>query len=89
MMEQYGRIRSFLPRLLNDIVFKAAPAGKITLDAFHYLASLGSARQQILENPPLGIITSPVKRFVFDKEGRVSKRGYTLCFFDNEQMYTP
>jgi TnpA family transposase len=85
MMEQYGRIRRFLPRLLNDIVFKAAPAGKITLDAFHYLASLGSSRQQILENPPLGIITSPWKRFVFDKEGRVSKRGYTLCFFDKLQ----
>lgn len=33
MVEQYGKVRRFLPRLLNDISFSAAPAGKLTLDA--------------------------------------------------------
>lgn len=28
MVEQYGRIRLFLPKLLNDLEFRAAPAGK-------------------------------------------------------------
>lgn len=28
MVEQYGRVRHFLPRLLRDIEFKAAPAGQ-------------------------------------------------------------
>ena len=32
MVEQYGRVRRFLPRLLNDIEVKAAPAGKIILE---------------------------------------------------------
>tara|TARA_R110000868_G_scaffold407895_2_gene689860 strand:- start:167 stop:1411 length:1245 start_codon:yes stop_codon:yes gene_type:complete len=30
MVEQYGRVRRFLPKLLCDIEFKAAPAGKAT-----------------------------------------------------------
>ena len=85
MVEQYGRVRRFLPNLLNSIVFKAAPAGKITLEAFGYLAALGVSRQKLLEDPPLDIITNPWKRLVFDKEGRVTKRGYTLCFLDKLQ----
>ena len=85
MVEQYGRVRRFLPNLLNNIAFKAAPAGKITLEAFHYLAAFGVTRQQLLENPPLDIITPPWKRLVFDKEARVTKRGYTLCFLDKLQ----
>ena len=82
MVEQYGRVRRFLPKLLDNIIFKAAPAGEISLKAFNYLAALGVSRQQFLEYPPLDIITSPWKRWVFDKEERVSKRGYTLCFLD-------
>jgi TnpA family transposase len=85
MVEQYGRVRRFLPRLLNDIVFKAAPAGESTLEVFNYLATLGSSRKQILDNPPLDIITTPWKRLVFDKEKQVTKRGYTLCFLDKLQ----
>lgn len=85
MVEQYGRAKRFLPRLLNDISFKAAPSGKITLDALKYLAAFGDSRKQILEKPPLDIISNPWKRLVFDKEGRVSKRGYTLCVLDKLQ----
>lgn len=85
MVEQYGRVRRFLPNLLNSIVFKAAPAGKITLEAFHFLAALGVSRQKLLEDPPLDIITTPWKQMVFDKEGRVTRRGYTLCFLDKLQ----
>ena len=59
MVEQYGRVRQFLPRLLNNIVFKAAPAGRVTLDAFNYLASLDKSHKQTLENPPLDIISTP------------------------------
>ena len=81
----YGRVRLFLPRLLSDITFKAAPAGKVTLDTLNYLATLGVSRKQLLENPPLDIITKPWERLVFNKEGRVTKRGYTLCFLDKLQ----
>jgi TnpA family transposase len=85
MVEQYGRVRRFLPKLLRDIEFKAAPAGKATLEAFHYLASLITSRKPLLDEAPLDILTAPWKRLVFDKEGRVSKRGYTLCFLDKLQ----
>lgn len=33
MVEQYGRVRRFLPHLLNTVKFSAAPAGITTLDA--------------------------------------------------------
>ncbi len=85
MVEQYGRVRRFLPHLFNSIVFKAAPAGKITLETFHFLAALGASRQNILKDPPLDIITPPWKRLVIDQEGRVTKRGYTLCFLNKLQ----
>jgi hypothetical protein len=85
MVEQYGRVRRFLPRLLNDIAFKASPGGKATLDALNYLAALGLPRKQTLDNPPLDIVTNPWKRLVFDGEKRVSRRGYTLCFLDRLQ----
>ena len=85
MVEQYGRVRRFLPRLLNDIAFKAAPSGKTTLEALNYLAALGPSRKQTLDDPPLDIITTPWKRLVFDEENRVSRRGYTLCFLDKLQ----
>lgn len=85
MVEQYGKVSRFIYRLLNDITFKAAPAGQSTLEAFTYLSSLGSSRKQILGNPPLDIITKPWKRLVFNKEGEITKRGYTLCFLDSLQ----
>lgn len=85
MVEQYGRVRRFLPKLLCELEFKAAPAGKATLEAHQYLAGLLESRKQLLEEAPLDIVSNPWKRLVFDKEGRVTKRGYTLCFLDKLQ----
>lgn len=85
MVEQYGRVRRFLPTLLRDIVFKSAPAGQTTLDALNYLTEDGIKRTQYLDNPPLDIISGPWKRLVFDQEGRVTRRGYTLCLLDKLQ----
>lgn len=85
MVEQYGRVRRFLPTLLCHLEFKAAPAGKTTLDAYQYLARFLTSRQQILKDAPQAIIPTLWKRLVFDKEGQVTKRGYTLCFLDKLQ----
>jgi TnpA family transposase len=85
IVEQYGRVYKFLPRALKDIVFKAAPAGKNTLEALEYLARTNLSRKKILESPPLDIITQPWKRLVFDKQGNVLKQGYTLCLLDKLQ----
>jgi TnpA family transposase len=85
MVEQYGRVKRFLPQLLNSIQFKSSSAGATTIDAVNYLAALGRSRKQILENPPLDIITNAWKRLVFNKKGQVTKPGYTLCFLDKLQ----
>ena len=85
IVAQYGRVRIFFPKLLNEIVFKSAPAGEVTLEAFNYLRDLDISRKQLLDDPPLEIITKPWKRIVFDTDGKVTKRGYTLCFLDKLQ----
>lgn len=85
MVAQYGRVRRFLPALLQAIKFKAAPAGQTTLVAHQYLAGLLDSRKQLLDKAPLAIVSKPWKRLVFDPEGRVTKRGYTLCFLDKLQ----
>jgi len=85
MVEQYGRVRRFLPKLLSDVAFRAAPAGQITLDALNYLGTHGNKRTQLLDDPPLDIISGPCKRLVFNSDGRVLRRGYTLCFLDKLQ----
>jgi TnpA family transposase len=82
---QYGRVKRFLPRLLNDIDFNAAPAGESIFAALQYLTAFSSSHKQILDEPPLNIVTSPWKRLVFDNENRVTKKGYTLCFLDKLQ----
>jgi len=73
------------PRLLKDITFKAAPAGESILEALNYLAEFASTHKHVLDSPPLNIVTNPWKRLVFDKENRVTKRGYTLCFLEKLQ----
>lgn len=85
MVEQYGRVRRFLPKLLSDLEFKAAPAGQPTLAALNYLATIGNKRTKFLDDPPLDIVSAPWKRLVFDKEGQVTRRGYILCFLDKLQ----
>lgn len=85
MVEQYGRVRRFLPKLLCDIEFKAAPAGEATVETHQYLARMLESRKQLLEEAPLDIVSNSWKRIVFDKDGRVTKRGYTLCFLDKLQ----
>lgn len=85
MVAQYGRVRRFLPKLLCDIEFKAAPAGKATLEAHQYLACLLESRKQLLEDAPKDIVSNPWKRLVFDLEGRAIRQGYTLCFLDKLQ----
>ena len=85
MVEQYGRVRRFLPKLLCNIKFIAAPAGKAILESHQYLSGLLGSRKPLLEEAPLDIVSNPWKRLVFDKDGNVSKRGYTLCFLDRLQ----
>lgn len=58
MVEQYGRVRRFLPALLRDLHFRAAPDGEHTLAAIHY----GRAKRlekTDLDDAPEHIISGP------------------------------
>jgi len=44
MVEQYGRVKRFLPAVLRDLHFRAASAGEHTLAAIHYLAELNRSK---------------------------------------------
>lgn len=85
MVEQYGRVRRFLPKLFRHIEFKAAPAGIPVLTALQYLSGCLESRQDRLDEAPVEIVTNPWKRLILDSEGHVSKRGYTLCLLDKLQ----
>ncbi|MGV3854814.1 hypothetical protein ACV8TM_28120, partial [Citrobacter freundii] len=48
MVEQYERVKRFLPAVLRDLHFQAAPAGEHTLSAIHYLTELNCSKKRIL-----------------------------------------
>ncbi len=80
MVEQYGRVRRFLPHLLNTVKFSSAPAGVTTLNACDYLSREFSSRRQFFDDAPTEIISRSWKRLVINKEKHITRRGYTLCF---------
>ena len=85
LVEQYGKVRRFLPNLLATVEFKAAPAGIATMNALSYLADMGTTWRKTLDNPPLAFITQPWRRIVFDTNDQVLMRGYVLCFLNTLQ----
>ncbi len=85
MVEQYGRVRRFLPALLRDLHFRAAPDGEHTLAAIHYLAELNGSKKRILDDAPENIISGPWKRLVYDADGRIQRAGYSLCLLERLQ----
>lgn len=85
MVEQYGRVRRFLPALLRDLHFRAAPDDEHTLAAIHYLAELNGSKKRILDDAPEHIISGPWKRLVYDADGRIQRAGYSLCLLERLQ----
>jgi len=86
MVEQYGRLRRPLPRLLGGIDFKATPAGTSIIKAMDFLRTLEGTKKQKLKGAPIGgVITKAWRRLVFDKAGQVNRRGYTLCVMERLQ----
>lgn len=83
MVEQYGRVKRFLPALLRDLHFCAAPDGEHTLAAVHYLTELNGSKKRILDDAPEHIITGP--RLVYDTDGRIQRAGYSLCLLERLQ----
>jgi TnpA family transposase len=85
MIDQYGRVQRFLPTLLKNITFKAAPAGESTLQALNYLKSIEGGRKQILKNPPVDFVTAAWKKQIYDENNCITKQAYTLCVLQQLQ----
>ncbi|HDM8245499.1 TPA: Tn3 family transposase [Vibrio campbellii] len=85
LVEQYGRVRLFLPTLLAKLPLKATPSGEPLLEAFHYLRDEGVAHKRFLTNAPLEIVKPSWKYLVLLEAGQVSKQGYCLCFLSQLQ----
>lgn len=85
LVEQYGRVRLFLPTLLNKVPFKASPAGEPLLNAYYYLKEGGISHKRILKDAPTEIVKPTWKHLVFQEDGQISKQGYCLCFLSQLQ----
>lgn len=85
MLAQYGKVQRFLPPLLNNITFKAAPAGQSMLQALNYLKNVEGGRKQILKNPPVDFITAAWKKQIYDENNCITKQAYTLCVLQQLQ----
>lgn len=85
MVEQYGRVKCFLPAVLSDLHFQATSAGEHMLSAIHYLTELNGSKKRILDDAPEHIITGPWKRLVYDAKGRIQRAGYSLRLLERLQ----
>lgn len=85
MLTRYQTVRRFLPRVLETIPFKAAPAGNQVLIAVDYLKGLQGRRKSQLDDAPLDIVDAGWKRLVIDQAGKVSQPAYTLCVMERLQ----
>src|SRR4029434_7610606 len=82
MLTRYRPVRRFLPRVLDTITFKAAPAGDSVLTAVHYLKGLQGRRKPHLDDAPLDVVDPGSERLVNNKPGDLSQPAYTLCVME-------
>ena len=85
MVEQYGRVKRFLPTILEELHFSAVAAGESTLESIHYLAELKKTKRRFLDDAPEDIVKTSWKRLVYDEDGRIQRAGYSLCFLERLQ----
>jgi TnpA family transposase len=85
LVSRYQSVRRFLPHLLNTITFQGTPAGKTVIETIEYLKTQEGKRKPILEDAPMGIVSSAWKHLVVDKDGKVSRTAYTLCALERLQ----
>lgn len=85
MVEQYGRVKRFLPTVLEELHFSAVAAGENTLESIHYLAKLKKTKRRFLDDAPEHIVKISWKRLVYDGDGRIQRAGYSLCFLERLQ----
>lgn len=78
---RYRRVRLFLPALLREIRFEAAPAGAAVVEAIEYLQ-----RQEVSPTPedtvPSVVVPKAWQRYVYSANETIDHRAYTFCVLD-------
>lgn len=85
MVEQYGRLKRVVPRLLAAIQFKATASGVPVLQALAFLQTIDGPQKAMPSHAPVAFVTKAWRRLVFEKGGDISRAGYTLCLMDRLQ----
>jgi len=84
-VDSYRRVRIFLPTLLHNVYFDAAPAGRNTLKAIQFLASIEGQRKPDMFRAPLKIVSRSWKSLVVGSDGNIDRQAYTLCALERLQ----
>lgn len=86
MLDQYSKVRRFLPSIFADINFKSTKSGENIFEAIKFLNSIEGKKKAYINNAPKEIITESWRHFVINKENNTINRiGYTLCVLDSLQ----
>ncbi len=78
--QQYGRVRRFLPALLEHIHFAAGQEDTPLLEALEYLRLQENSPAELLA--PLSVVPPKWHRHVGEGQSRAEKRAYTFCVLD-------
>jgi TnpA family transposase len=86
LLDQYKRVRRFLPTLLRTVSFQATKAGKPLKEAMLFLKAMENKRQPSFNDAPINIVNNGWHDVVFKTQpNKIDRPGYTLCVIDNLQ----
>ncbi len=77
---QYGRVRRFLPALLEHIHFSAGQADTPLLEALDYLRLQEDSSAPLIA--PLTVVPTKWRRHVGEAQSRSEQRAYTFCVLE-------
>lgn len=81
MLEQFIRIRRFLPAVFQTINFKSTESGQSVHDAIKFLHSIEGKKKSSINNAPKEIINESWRHLAINKEidSIESSRIYIVC----------
>jgi len=84
LLARYPHVRRFLPALLDRVRFASVTASHPVIAALEHLRALETGAEKV-EAAPRSVITEAWRPLVV-VDGRVDRRGYTLCVLDRLRL---
>jgi TnpA family transposase len=86
MLDQYAKVRRFLPSIFQAIDFKSTQSGRNVYDAIKFLHSIDGKKKSNINGAPKGVISESWSHLVLNKDNNlIDRAGYTLCVLDSLQ----